>query len=302
MFPGACGQWAARFASSENRPKSDDSNTGRWTFGPGDGVFFEGWPRMTLREIWTGTSNWLRSWRYEPAGSCEPVLDSNGLLAVSLESQEGFERIGSARTPRGPVAVNAVTTLDRREPAEKLQEGFNRLIDQLQQINEHLSEQLTQHQELMGRVRLLPQLLESLPSAVENQKHLTTRLLDQLRASAAKDQQFIEAVGKIPGETARQTDALTTINHQLEAAADADVQLAGNFVKFRDTLDRLNHSTAKNTEGIVQMSKTFAASDRYLKYVVTKLNKRYAWVLAIAMTVCGAAVCTLAGIILYLAR
>ncbi|MCL5281052.1 MAG: hypothetical protein M1376_14225 [Planctomycetes bacterium] len=257
---------------------------------------------MTLREIWTGTSNWLRSRRYENAGSCEPVLDNDGLLTMALEPEEDFEDTGSARTTQGPIVVNPVAALDRRESAEKLQEGFNRLIDQLAQINDHLSEQLTQHQELMGRVRQLPQLLESLPSAVENQKFLTTRLLDQLRTTTAKDQQFIEAVGKIPAETARQTDTLTMINHQLEAAADADVQLAGNFVKFKDTLDRLNHSTAKNTEGIVQMSRTFAASDRYLKYVVTKLNKRYAWVLAIAMTICGAAICTLAGIILYLAR
>ncbi len=257
---------------------------------------------MTLREIWSGTSNWLRSRRYEQAGRCEPVLDNDGLLTMALEPQEDFEDTSSARTSHGPIMVNPVTTLDRRESVEKLQEGFNRLVDQLEQINDHLSEQLTQHQELMGRVRQLPQLLESLPSAVENQKHLTTRLLDQLRTTAAKDQQFIEAVGKIPAETARQTDTLTMINHQLEAAADSDVQLVDNFVKFKDSLDRLNHSTAKNTEGIVQMSRTFAASDRYLKYVVTKLNKRYAWVLAIAMTVCGAAICTLAGIILYLAR
>jgi hypothetical protein len=74
---------------------------------------------------------------------------------------------------------------------EKLQEGFNRLIGQLEQINDHLNQQLAQHQELMGRVRQLPQVLESLPSAVENQKHLTTQLRDQLRATAAKDQQFI---------------------------------------------------------------------------------------------------------------
>jgi len=269
---------------------------------------------MTLREIWTGTSNWLRSRRYEHAGHCEPVLDDDGLLAMSLEPQEDFEGASSARAAHEPVMVGPQTrrsafgspvnpvTLDRREPAEKLQEGFNRLIDQLEQINDHLSEQLTQHQELMGRVRQLPQLLESLPAAVENQKNLTTRLLDQLRATAAKDQQFLEAVGKIPAETARQTDTLTMMNHQLEAAADADVQLADSFVKFKDTLDRLNHSTAKNTEGIVQMSRTFAASDRHLKYVVTKLNKRYAWVLAIAMTICGAAICTLAGIILHLTR
>ncbi len=230
------------------------------------------------------------------------MLDNDGLLTMALEPQQDFEGTDSARTPAGTVVVNPVATLERREPVEKLQEGFNRLIGQLEQINDHLTQQLTQHQELMGRVKELPQLLESLPSAVENQKNLTTRLLDQLRATTAKDQQFIEAVSKIPAETARQTDTLTLINHQLEAGADADAQLAGGFLKFRDTLDRLNNNTARNTEGIVQMSKTFAASDRYLKYVVTKLNKRYAWVLAIAMSVCGAAVCTLAGIVIYLVK
>jgi len=257
---------------------------------------------MTLREILTGTSNWLRSRRYEHAGHCEPLLDNDGLLTMALEPQEDFEGTSSARSPHGPVVLNTVTTLDRRESAEKLQEGFNRLIGQLEQINDHLDQQLTQHQELMGRVKELPQLLESLPSAVENQKNLTSRLLEQLRTTAAKDQQFIDTVGRIPVETARQTDTLTLINHQLSAAADTDVQLAESFVKFKDTLDRLNHNTASNTEGIVQMSRTFAASDRYLKYVVTKLNKRYAWVLAIAISVCGAAICTLAGIIIYLAR
>ncbi len=257
---------------------------------------------MTLREILTGTSNWLRSRRYEHAGHCEPVLDNDGLLTMALEPQEDFEGTSSARTRHAPVVVNSVASLDRREPVEKLQEGFNKLIDQLEQINDHLSQQLTQHQELMGRVKQLPQLLESLPSAVENQKSLTTQLLDQLRTTAAKDQQFIETVNKIPAETARQTDTLTLINHQLEAAADADVQLASSFVKFRDTLDRLNHNTVSNTQGIVQMSKTFAASDRYLKYVVTKVNKRYAWVVGIALSVCGAAICTLAGIVIYLAK
>jgi methyl-accepting chemotaxis protein len=257
---------------------------------------------MTLREILSGTSNWLRSRRYEHAGHCAPVLDNDGLLAVSLEPQEDFEDTGSVRSPHGPVVVNPVTTLDRRESVEKLQEGFNRLIGQLEQINGHLNQQLAQHQELMGRVRQLPHLLESLPSAVENQKHLTVKLIDQLRSTAAKDQQFIEAVGKIPAETARQTETLTVMNHQLEAAADSDVQLANSFVKFKDTLERLNHNTARNTDGLAQMSKTFAASDRHMKYVVTQLNKRYAWMLAIAVSICGAAICTLAGIVIYLAR
>jgi ABC-type transporter Mla subunit MlaD len=271
---------------------------------------------MTLREILSGTSNWFRSHRYEPAGHCDAGLDSDGLLTMALDAQEGDEdgaslRVGRVCAPRrgktpsshgtfdGP---NTVTSLDRRDSVEKLQEGFNRLIDQLQQINEHLNDQVSQHHELMGRVKQLPRLLESLPSAVENQKMLTTQLLDQLRSTAAKDQQFLDVVGRIPVETSRQTDTLTSIDHQLAAAADADVQMASSFQKFRDTLDRLNNNTVSNTEGILQMSKTFAASDRYLKYVVNRLNKRYAWVFGIAVCVCAAAICTLAGIVIYLAR
>ena len=109
-------------------------------------------------------------------------------------------------------------------------------------------------------------------------------------------------MGRIPTETARQTEALVSIDHQLAAAADTDVQMTQSFLKFKDTLDRLNNNTVSNTEGILQMSKTFAASDRYLKYVVNKLNKRYTWVFGIAVSVCAAVICALAGIVIYLAR
>ena len=257
---------------------------------------------MTLKEILTGTSSWLRSHRFETLGRCEPVLNDEGLISGRFEIDEDYPDTRSAGASGEPVRVNTVTSLERRDSAEKLQEGFNQLVDQLQQINGHLNHQLQQHEELMGRVRELPQVLESLPSAIENQKHLTTQLLEQMRDSSSKNRQFVEAVGQIPAETARQTDTLTMINHQLSAAAETDVQLTDSFVKFKGTLERLNHNTISNTEGILQMSRTFAASDRYLKYVVTKMNRRYAWTLAIALSICAAVTSGLIGIIFYLAR
>jgi len=256
---------------------------------------------MTLKQILTGTGSWLRAHRYEEVSPCTPALDDDGLLMSTMDRSEGFGGRAS-NTPRDPVVVNTVTSLERRGSAETLEEGFNQLVDQLGKINGHLNQQLAQHEELMSRVRQLPERLESLPAAVENQRVLTGELLEQLKNTAAKDRQFAEAVEHIPAETARQTDTLTTINHQLAAAADTDVQLAESFNKFKDTLDRLNHNTVSNTEGILQMSKTFAASDRYLKYVVSKLNKRYAWTFAMALSVCTAVISALIGIIFYLAR
>ncbi len=257
---------------------------------------------MTLKEILTGTTNWLRAHRYETVGRCEPALNDDGLISGRFEFEEDYPGTRSAGATGDPVRVNAVTSLDRRDSGEKLQEAFNQLVDQLKQINGNLTQQVEQHEELMGRVRELPRVLESLPSAVENQKHLTHELLDQLRNSASKNQQFIEAIERIPTETVRQTETLTMMNHQLAAAAETDVQLTDSFVKFKDTLDRLNHNTISNTEGILQMSRTFAASDRYLKYVVGKMNRRYAWTLAFALSICAAAICGLIGVVFYLAR
>ena len=254
---------------------------------------------MTLKEILVGTSSWLRTHRFETVGRCEPVLNEEGLLASHFDTEDDFDT-RSAHS-NDPVMVSTVTSLERRDSTERLQEGFNKLVDQLQQINGHLNRQLQQHEELMGRVRELPQVLESLPAAIENQKGLTTQLLEHLRSSDNKNQQFIDAVEHIPAETARQTDTLTMINHQLAAAAETDVQLTDSFVKFKGTLDRLNHNTVSNTEGILQMSKTFAASDRYLKYVISKLNKRYAWTFAMALSVCVGVISALIGIIFYLA-
>jgi hypothetical protein len=50
----------------------------------------------------------------------------------------------------------------------------------------------------------------------------------------------------------------------------------------------------------MQMSKTFAASDRYLKYIISRQNKRFMWVFVIALGVCAVVILIMVGIIIYL--
>ncbi len=154
----------------------------------------------------------------------------------------------------------------------------------------------------MGRIEQLPRLLESFPAVVESQKQIIEELLGQLRATAAKQQQFVDAVENIPGEIGKQTDALVDIDHQLAAAADTDVQMAESFNKFNETLEKLNESTVGQSDSITQMSKTFATSDRYLKYILSRQNRRFVWVFVAAVGVCVAVIMIFAGIIIYLRR
>ena len=150
------------------------------------------------------------------------------------------------------------------------------------------------------RIQQLPKLLESFPAIVENQKKITEQLIEQLKSSAMKNEQFIDAVEQIPAQTVKQTDALVNIDHQLAAAADIDVQMSQSVNNFNRALEKLNESTVKHTEGIEQMSKTFSASDRYLKYIISKQNQRFMWIFIATISICSAAILILTGIIIYL--
>jgi hypothetical protein len=251
---------------------------------------------MTVKECWAQTSRWLRVHNPFTAAGNQPEIDDDGLISQDNDPAE------RAETPGDKVMVRAVPAADRQESLEKLQEGFDKLVGQLQGINEHLSRQASQHEDLMGRIEQLPELLEGFPAVVENQKRITEQLLEQLKGSAAKNEQFIDAVEKIPTETAKQTDALVNVDHQLAAAADIDVQMTESFNNFNETLDKLNESTVGQTDSIIQMSKTFAAGDRYLKYIISKQNKRFMWIFIAAVSVCVVAILILAGIIVFLSR
>ena len=257
---------------------------------------------MTIKDFLSRTKSktggWLRA--HKPSGlkGYQPEVDDEGLIAQDVEQKEtaGDEKPGES----DKVEVKTIQPVKKQESLEKLQEGFNKLIGQLQGINEHLNRQVTQHEDLMSRLEQLPKLLENFPAVAENQRQVIEQLLEQLKASAAKSQQFVDAVGKIPTETAKQTDALVDIDHQLAAAADTDVQMAESFNKFNETLDKLNQSTLGQTDGIMQMSKTFATSDRYLKYIISRQNKRFLWIFVTAISVCALAILILTGIIIYI--
>jgi hypothetical protein len=264
---------------------------------------------MTLREIWVQTSKWLgisrflksyRGWLSNPAAP-RPQIDADGLIFQNDNStapaQQDVQQLNAERC--SPNTESALAT----NPAgsiEKLQNSFERLLEQLAEINQHLNHQAAAHEELIGRIEQLPKILEGFPSLVENQKQITEQLFEQLKSTTVRTEQFVDAVEKIPTETAKQTDALAGIEHQLAAAADIDVQMAESLNGFNQALEKLNQKTLSQTESIDQMSKTFATSDRYLKYIMSQQSRRFTWIFIAAVGVCAAVILILTGIIIYL--
>ncbi len=254
---------------------------------------------MTVKELLKKTGNWLRSGR--DGGDYLHTVDDSGLINEAGPAEEQALKEGQAEQ-NNEVVVKQVSAPDKAESMEMLQNGFGKLIDQLQGINSHLNSQVEQHEELMNRIDQLPSLLENFPGVLENQKEVIDELVEQLRANSFKTQQFVSTVEKIPAEAARQSDSLGEINNQLSAAAAADVQMVEGLNKFNESLEKLDQTTENQTDSILQMSKTFATSDRYLKYILTKQNKRFMWIFVVSVGVCLFAILSLAVIIFMLMR
>jgi hypothetical protein len=199
----------------------------------------------------------------------------------SVDQSDGFEQI----------VVDNDRSLNR-DSSEVVTEAFEKLVDQLQGINGNLNRQINQHEELMSKIENIPEILGALPVESENQRRTISVMVDQLKQQDARQQQMVETLRDIPLESNRQTNTLIEMNHKLSAGVDADVQLAEGINKFNKTLGGLNTSTLEQSEAIEQMSKTFATSDRYLKHVIAKQNKRFAWIFITAMSVCTFAIIT----------
>jgi len=252
---------------------------------------------MSLKQFWAKTGRRLYSQKSFGGPDYQPQVDEEGLMYEQDMNQQQTQDEHPENTAS---TAKAVQQSRQEEQIEKLQGQFNRLIEQLEQINTNLGRQIAQQDDLIKRIEKLPGLLESLPASIENQRTVIEQLIARLEATDARNQHFINSVDQIPQETARQTDTLVNINHQLAAAADMDVQMAESLNNFNEALARLEQTTAQQSESIMQMNKTFAASDRYLKYLIWQHNRRFLWVLLVALGICTIVVLILAGIIMLL--
>lgn len=252
-----------------------------------------------VKDFFSKTGKRVKFVKFKKSEGFKPDLNDSGMLS---NNDETIEEKTKRPEQSNAAMVKPAPEPSRNEQIEKLQDGFNRLIGRLEDINVHLSKQVEHQQQLMERLDKLPQMFESFAPSIKNQQQLTEQMIAELKASGMKNQQFIEAVESIPTETAKQTDALQSIDHQLAAAADCDAQMTQNFGKFQQALNKLDQSTGSQTESIMQMSKTFAASDRYLKFIISRDKKRMFWLLVISLGICVAVILALVGIILYLGR
>ena len=122
---------------------------------------------MGLKDLLTKTGRFLHISKLQ-----KPVVSGN---EQGEDKRSSSEQLISTEIRRKDEQEESLAKL------EKLEEGFSNMVSHLEGINGHL---------------------KSLPEFVENQKQLTSQLIEHIRSSSEKDDRLIEAVKRLPKETA----------------------------------------------------------------------------------------------------
>ena len=159
----------------------------------------------------------------------------------------------------------------KKDSAEVFQEAVDKLVDKLEGINDNLASQIRQNERLVERMDTLPGMLSPLPKAVEEQRAAFAEVADQLRQKVARDE-------KVAVE-------LSGIHEKVAASAAVDEKMCETFGQFSTTLSKLDEDTVSQTEWIQQMSRTFSASERYIKHTMARQQVRFYWIFGISLVV-----------------
>jgi chromosome segregation ATPase len=173
----------------------------------------------------------------------------------------------------------------KRDSVEVFNEAVDKLITKLENINDNLASQVQQNKQLVERMDTLPGMLSGVPKAIDEQRQAFAQVAEQLRQKVARDEKVAEE--------------LCGIHEKVAAAAEVDAKMCDNFSTFSETLSKLDNDTVTQTEWLEQMSRTFSASERYLKYAMAKQQVRFYWILGISLGISLLAVAAMVvGIIL----
>jgi hypothetical protein len=196
------------------------------------------------------------------------------LIAPALDEGTDPERV--ATVTRGSNDDGQVLSME---------EGFARLVDVLESINENVSGHRRQDEEVKGYLAELADTVRSVPDAAARQEEAAKELNEELRSQAVRQQQLVELMGNLPDLNEAQVEKLEEIRRQLSDAAEGEMRMADALGRFDDAAAGMSHNSEAQTEAVKEMATAAQANAAQLQVMLAKQNRRLMWVALLGLVI-----------------
>ncbi len=201
--------------------------------------------------LWSRVGGWIRNDRRRFGSSDDPLTKDGAAGDRGGAPGDNGDPSGNGRRTADRhdlAAADRITTAlsrgGRRDVSlRKLQEGYDRVLELMDQMQQHM---LTQENRTEAIATSLGQLNDTLSDVAQSDRQRTeliSAIAAELETTKIRTQQLADALSEMPRAVREQTDALTGMQKQLEMGTEADANLDATLQSFGRGVDRLSEST-----------------------------------------------------------
>ncbi|MBN2209963.1 MAG: hypothetical protein JW709_01090 [Sedimentisphaerales bacterium] len=229
---------------------------------------------MAKTSIWKRMGGWLR-------GSTEPVqsgqtLDADGLLVTPSENH--------LETPT-PQTAEATSLFHRRSKTDQIaamEEGFNRLVEVLESINEHVVQQREISSSVRTHLEKLPNLLDGFAQTINGQRQLLNTMTEELQQGNRLGRQQTELLKQLPDAAREQLGRLDQMQEHLEKSSRAAREVAENVGRQRQTAEAMATQSQAQTQALHDLKELIHHDDERLEILLSRHTRRLTWLSIVA--------------------
>lgn len=226
---------------------------------------------MEKVSLWKRVGGWLHG-SHESVDSAKVVrLDAEGLLVEPLaEAEKDNNSALAARSGRKDQQLTA------------MEDGFGRLVEVLESINDNVVRQREQGGRLGDRLDVLARIV---PETLQSQQALMHELDEHIRGQSLGNQQLSEGVMAL-GELGRsQATRLGEISHQLAASGETDIKLVESFNRMDGSIKGMSDNAGAQSVSLTNIARLLEQNDARLERILSRQTRRFTWLVTTALVV-----------------
>ncbi len=224
---------------------------------------------MAKVSIWKRMGGWLR-------GSSEPMqaeqsLDADGLLVTPSENH--------LEDPT-PQAADTTSLFHRRGKPDQIaamEDGFNRLVEVLESINDHVLQQQETSSSVRTHLEKLPLLLEGFSQTINSQRQLLNTMTEELQQGNRLGRQQTELLKQLPDAAREQLTRLDQMQEHLENSTRAAREVAENVGRQRQTAESIAAQSQVQTQALRDINELIRHDDERLETLLSRHTRRLTW-------------------------
>jgi uncharacterized phage infection (PIP) family protein YhgE len=143
-----------------------------------------------------------------------------------------------------------------------IEDGFNRLVDIMGQVNDNLIVQRRYNEQQQQNVEPLAELMRRFPTVVKNQGELVDKLTDQLAEQSQHHEDLADTIKTLPEQAQAQVEQLGDITRKLESSGQTESQMLENLQAQSASLANVGELLEKNDQRLQ------TALDRQHRYLL----------------------------------